>query len=523
MKTSTLTISMLLTLVGCTALGPKYEERTVDTVLNDAAVLKSDAQQNDELPGVRAVEASLDDTWWTRFEDPALTKLVAMACAHNRNLEIARANLAAARAAWEYNKGALWPTVDLGGGVSRQHTSRNGASGHRAFTDYNLGVGARWELDFFGREQFLIDAAHAEAEASAADFRAMWVSVSATLANYYLELRTLQGRLMVAEDNLRLQQSNYDLQVNRNKSGLTNDLIKNQAEYDLRNTAATIPSLKAQIVATENAIAILCGATPGTLPAELLNPPRAMSEETQEDENEELHAAGLRPTGIPQGLALDLTEGIPADAIRRRPDVVAAERRLKATVDILGSAEAERYPTVYISGNIGLDSLHISDFLDADSKVYDFGPGVTLPIFRGGQIIANIKIKNEQQKAALSNYENTVLMALGDIRTALSGYTQEQERLRQLRLGVQAAQAAYEIASNKYNAGLGDFFDVLDAQRQLFALDEARVISEGAIAMNQVSLYRSLCGGWIGYTDTSDSTQPVVAEPLLKSMDDEND
>ncbi len=511
MKTSTLAISMLLTLAGCTALGPKYEERTVDAVLNDAAVVKAD-EQTQEAPA--EAKSTFTDDWWTRFNDPALTKLVAMACAHNRNLDVARANLAAARAAWEYSKGALWPTVDLNGGVTRQHTSRNGASGHRSFTDYNLGVGARWELDFFGREQFLADAAQAEAEATEADYRAMWVSLSANLANYYLELRTLQGRLMVAEDNLRLQQSNYDLQVDRNKSGLTNDLIKNQAEYDLRSTAAAIPSLKAQIVAAENAIAILCGATPGSLPEELLAPVKI--ETVAQDD---LTAAGLRPTGIPQGTSLDMATGIPADAIRRRPDVIAAERRLKATVDTLGSAEAERYPTVYISGDLGLDAIHISDFFDTDSKFYNFGPGVTLPIFRGGQIVANIKIKTEQQKAALANYENTVLTALGDIRTALSGYEQEQERLRQLRLGVQAARAAYEIASNKYNAGLGDFFDVLDAQRQLFALDEARVISEGAIAMNQVSLYRALCGGWLSYTPTGDATQPIVGEPLLKSFD----
>ncbi len=521
MKPSLLTLSMLLVLTGCTALGPEYKPTSVAEVLDKSASVKA-AQ-----PVVTGAEAIKADSWWNNFQDPALTQLLAMAYTHNRTLTVARANLAAARYAWDYNKGALWPTVDLNGGITRQENSRTVTPGANAFTNYQLGVGARWELDFFGREQFLADAARAEAEATEADFRAMWVSVSANLANYYLELRTLQGRLMVAEDNLRLQQSNYDLQIDRAKSGLTNDLIKNQAEYDLRSTAAAIPSLKSQIVAAENAIAILCGTTPGTLPEALLHPIRHENPEqakaAQQDACEDCRVAGLRPTGIPQGTSLNLKEGIPADSLRRRPDVIAAERRLKSSVDVIGSAEAERYPTIYIAGDLGLNSLDAGDFFKSESKYYSFGPGITVPIFHGGQIKTNIKIKNEQQKAALANYENVVLSALGDIRTALSGYEYEQERLRQLRLGVQAAQAAYEIASNKYNAGLGDFFDVLDAQRQLFALDEARVISEGTIAKNQVSLYRALCGGWVMSDPATGKDTPVVAEPLLQSMEAEED
>ncbi len=517
MKSSTLTLSLLLILTGCTVTGPRYEERSVETVLQEASA--SQTHQDDELPGVTSKGFLQADTWWTKYNDPALTQLLTMAYDHNRTLSVARANLAAARAAWEYSEGALWPTVDLGGDVTRNRSSEHSLSGRKRYTDYNLGVGARWEADFFGREQYLADAAQAEAEATEADLRAMWVSVSANVASYYLELRTLQGRLMVAQDNLRLQQANYDLQADRNAHGLTNDLIINQAEYDLRNTAATIPSLKAQIAAAQNSIAILCGVTPGTLDAELLAPVAEvnMTPPARPDAAEDVlrQVVALRPTGIPQAEALHLEDGIPADAIRRRPDVMAAERRLKASVDTLGSAEAERYPTVYISGNIGLDSVHLSDFFDWDSHFYNFGPGFTLPIFRGGQIEANIQIKTEQQKAALASYEHTVLSALGDIRSSLAGYIQEQERLRQLRLGVQAAQTAYEIALNTYHAGIGNFFDVLDAQRQLFALDEARVISEGVIAQNQVNLYRSLCGGWFHYDAKTNAALPLVDEPLL--------
>lgn len=530
MKSSLLALSALLTLCGCTALGPQYTERPAADILDEAAVAQTEAQDN--LPRLNtrdALPAPELTTWWNRFEDPALNRLLAKAYAVNRTMAAARANLAAARAAYEYQRGGLWPTVNAGGDLTRTRTSENGLSGaspDRRYTDYNLAVSARWEIDFFGRVQHLSDAAAAEAQASEADLKTLWVSVSGSLATYYLELRTLQGRLMVAEDNLKLQQANYDLLANRNRAGITNDLQKNQAEYDLRNTAAAIPSLKAQIVAAENAIALLCGVTPGTLPPELLAQPAlsvdpaapTAGEVPQGTQNDNAKAAGLRPTGIPRAKRINLDAGIPADAIRRRPDVYAAERRLKAATSTLGAAEAEHYPIVYISGSFGLDSLTLGDLFDWDSRFYNFGPGITLPIFRGGQIVANVKIKTEQQKAALANYEQTVLSALADVRTALAGVTQEYERLTQLRLGVQAAQAAYEIAANKYNAGLGDFFDVLDAQRQLQTLDEARVISEGAISRQQVALYKALCGGWEG-----DDTLPASAlfgplatdEPLI--------
>lgn len=522
MKASTLTLCALITLSGCNVIDPQYRERSVADVLADSSV--ADDTRPDALPAATAAPAPRLDAWWGRFGDDALTRLLAKAYAANRSLVAARANLAAAQAAWRYERGALWPSADFDGSLDRQRTSENGLSGKRRYTDYRLSGTASWELDFFGRVQYLANAAEAQAQASEADLKAMWVAVSAELATAYLELRTLQGRLMVAEDNLRIQQDNYDLLADRERGGITSALQKYQAEYDLRNTAASIPSLKAQIVSAENAIAILCGVTPGTLPAEVVAPPY-----TDAPAENAAKPRGLRPSGIPQAEAIPLDGGIPANAIRNRPDVIAAERRFKAASDTLGSAKAERYPSIFISGSIGLDSLKLGDLIDWDSHFYGFGPGISLPIFRGGQIVANIAIKTEQQRAALADYERTVLTALGDIRTALSGYAQELERLSQLRLGVQAAQTAYEIAYNAYTGGTGDFFDVLDAQRQLQALDESRVISEGVIAQDQVALYKALCGGWEGsetldtpellFGDSKGQLQEPLLAPLAKDVE----
>jgi outer membrane protein TolC len=522
-KSSLLTLGVILLLAGCSSTNEPCRERSVTEVLSVATVAKD--TRPEALPVVTTVPDVRVDDWWTRFGDDTLTRLIEKAHDANHTLAAARANLAAAQAMWEYQRGGLFPQVDAGGDLTRSRTSDNGLSGRNRYTNYNLAATARWELDLFGRQRHLMNAAEAQAEATEAELKAMWVSVSAAVANAYLELRTLQGRLMVAEDNLKLQQANYDLQADRTAGGLTNELVKNQAEYDLRSTSATIPSIKAQIVAIENSLAILCGVTPGTLPTEIFaSTTQTMDVGTASEQDDgAVRPAGLRPTGIPQPELIPLDMGFSASALRRRPDVIAAERILKATVEEVDAAKAERYPDIYITAALGLESIHIGDLMDWESHFYRFGPGVTLPIFRGGQITANIKMKTEAQRAAFAQYEETVLLALSDIRSAYSVYVNEQERLEQLRLGVQAAQAAYEIASNKYNAGLGDFFDVLDAQRKLFLLDEARVVSEGAIAASQVALYKSLCGGWEGEASVGVANQLFGnysdADPLLKTIE----
>ncbi|MBO7182126.1 MAG: TolC family protein, partial [Kiritimatiellae bacterium] len=300
MKSALLTLSAILLVAGCASPGGSYTEPAVMDVLTNSSVA-SDTRP-DALPVVTPAPDIRVDAWWMRFGDETLTRLISKAYATNRTLTAARANLRAARAAWEYQKGVLLPTVDVDGDIMRNRSSENGLSGRRRYTNYNLAATARWELDLFGRQRHLIDAAEAEAEATEADLKAMWVAISSEVARTYLELRTLQGRLMVAEDNLKLQQDNFELQADRTAGGLTNELVKNQAEYDLRSTAATIPSIKAQIVAAENMLAILCGVTPGTLPTNLVmhyEKPAEDQEATTED-GEGVRPVGLRPTGIPQ-------------------------------------------------------------------------------------------------------------------------------------------------------------------------------------------------------------------------------
>ncbi len=486
-NTPSILLCSLLALAGCTSLGPEYQERDVADILKDAT-------HEGELTLDTVDETPQMDAWWQRFNDPALNHLLEMAYAQNRSLEASRATLQAARAAYKYQEGTLWPSIDLGADVMRNRSSDNSLSGRNRYTNYSIAGDATWEIDVFGYNQYAINAAAAQAEASMADLRSAWVSVSAEITRLYLELRTLQARLTVARNNRNVQQATYDLIKDRYDAGLGDALALYQAEYNYQTTRAAIPALTAGIENCENVLAILCGTTPGTLPEAIVKAPELQGIAPKEKGKEE-HVI-LLPTGIPQPEALDLSKGIPADLIRRRPDVVAAERRLKAATELLGNAEMARYPRFYISGSLGLDSLHISDVLDWDSHFYRFGPGITLPLFRGGQICANIEIKSEEQRAALAIYEETVLNALGEVQNALADYANEQKRLDALRLAVIAATNAYEVADDKWQKGLTDFNNVLDAQRSMLSLDESRVVSEGSMAAAQVRLFKSLCGGW---------------------------
>lgn len=528
MSTRILSLTLFLSLLaGCAAIDATYQERPVMDVLKESAVAQKDPA-SDALPQfLEEGELTNIDIWWTRFNDDALTRLIAKSFRANRTLQITRANLRAAREAWKYQRGTLLPSVDGSGAIMRNRTSENGRGGRASFTDYTIGADATWELDFFGHNEFLVNAAEAEAEAAEADLKTAWITLSAEVAMRYIELRTLQGRLMIAEDTFAVQQSNVRLLTDRSKGGLSTELERIQAEYDLQSTAATIPSLKAQIARVEDVLAILCGITPGTLPKEIVTPVSRKMASTQIDDNATPKATSLRETDIPRPERLPLETGIPASALRQRPDVIAAERLLKSATDRYGAAQAERYPRVFLSGSLGLNSLKASDLVDWDSHLYNFGPGISVPIFKGGQINANINIKEEQQKAALANYEEIVLSAVADIRTALTGYAYEEERLSHLRKGASDAATAYEIAYNGYTGGKLRFFEVLDAQRRLFSLDESRVISEGAMAQAQVQLYKALCGGWSLEQSAEDAEIEAyffgntdVVEPLLTNLVD---
>lgn len=417
--------------------------------------------------------------WWNSLGDETLTELVYMALSQNRDMEAARSKVNEARAALGISKASLLPWLDNIDSWSHSDSSRNtGQGGSSNF--YRLGIDASWEIDVFGGQRQNIRASEADLASTHASLHAVWVSLASEVALNYLNLCTLHERLNIASENLKLQTDTLNLLQSRYDSGLTDALALSQAQYTVEQTKASIPPLKASIESTMNSLAILVGEVPGSL-SEMLGQPKPI------------------PKPDPMNLV-----GIPAEALRRRPDIRASEMQLIAQTARKKNAESDLYPKFHLIGSIGIESLSTGSLFSSDSYGFSIGPRITWPIFHGGAIRKNIQVQSAREEQLLSGYEQTVLRAVAEVRDALVADTQERARNESLGKGVEAARAAVEVAEDKYGNGLSDFNNVIIAQQALLSLQDQYVISEGSMTSNIVALFKALGGGW----------EPLVREDL---------
>lgn len=415
--------------------------------------------------------------WWESLNDEILTQLVELSLQSNRDLASARSKVTEARAALGINKAALLPWLDNTDYWYNTRTPvKTGGTG-KGIDIYRLGIDASWEIDIFGGKRESIKAGTASLQAEYASLHASWVSLSAEVALNYLTLRTLQERLMIAERNLLLQQETLEMLQSRVDAGLSDHLALNQSKYTLEQTKAEIPPIKNSVEEVKNMLAVLTGSVPGSL-SEML------------DE--------VKP--IPM-LDLEMMTGIPANSIRQRPDIFAAERKLAAQIARKKSARADLWPKFYLLGSIGTEALDTGSLFEGPGKAYSFGPKIVWPIFHGGAIRNNIKVQTARQEQYLAAYEQTVLNAVSEVRNALTAGIEERKRNEALRRGIEAAQTALDVANDKYMNGLTDFNNVINAQRALLTLSEANAISDGQITSNSVRLFKALGGGWAPFSE----------------------
>lgn len=411
-------------------------------------------------------------SWWDSLGDETLTQLIATALENNRSLSTARSKVTEARASLGISKAAVLPWLDSTNYWSAGRTPVEiGGSGSKVDV-YKLGIDASWEIDIFGGKHQTIKAGAADLEAQYAELNSVWVSLSAEIASDYVSLRTLQQRLAIARNNLALQKETYALVESRYKAGLTDTLALNQSKYVLEQTDASIPPLEASIEQVKNGLAILTGLVPGAL--------EDMLGET-------------RP--IPQ-INAGVIIGIPANALRQRPDIRAAERQLVAQIARKKAAKADLWPKFYLVGSIGTEALNTGSLFEGPNKLYSLGPQITFPIFHWGAIKNNIKVQTSKQEQALNNYEQTVLTAVGEVRNAVTAVLKERMRRESLARGTDAAKAALAVASDKYKSGLVDFNNVIAAQQSLLSLSEQYAVSEGQITTDGIQLFKALGGGW---------------------------
>jgi NodT family efflux transporter outer membrane factor (OMF) lipoprotein len=362
-------VLVIFVLSACAAVGPDYLPPQISTPDQWHAGLKEGLTQG-------SVNSQVTASWWTTLNDPTLTRLIQRAVKGNLDLKEARSRVREARARRGISAAQRFPAIEATGSASSSRSSEDTGSGERREL-YAAGFDATWELDVFGGVRRSVEAAQADLEASREDYRDVMVSLLAEVALNYVDVCTFQTRLDVAEKNLETQAETYELTVFRYKAGLSSALDMEQAKYNLENTRSQIPTLRISREEAMNRLAVLLGTHPGTLYADL---------------------CVKKTIPVP---SLKIAVGVPADVLRRRPDIRRAERELAAQTARVGVATADLYPKFSLVGSIGLEALSLGDLFSADNRTDRVGPGVSWNIFDAGAIRKNIEVQNALQEQAL--------------------------------------------------------------------------------------------------------------------------
>jgi NodT family efflux transporter outer membrane factor (OMF) lipoprotein len=471
MERSYLPLAVLLALTGC-AVGPDY--RPPPTVTPDEwhALSAGTAAAPTADPAVLA-------DWWKTLQDPILDQLIEQALARNKTAKQAYASVVEARARRGIAAADFWPTLGASAGGNRTNSEARVSDpdvGLSGGTDeiYDAGLDSGWELDLFGGQRRAFEAASAQLGASEAELRDVLVTLLGDVALSYVDMRTAQSRLSFAEKNIEAQRGVLDIVGWRAAAGLATSLDVERAQSNYQQTRASIPSLQSSLVQAMNRLAVLTGDPPGSLEATL---------------------AERKPIPV---APLEIAAGVPADVLRRRPDIRSAERRLAAQTAQVGVATAALYPSLSLGGSITLQALSAGDVADG-FRTDRLGLSLNVPLFRGGALRQNVNAQNALVTQALAAYEATVLAAYEEVENALAASSNEDARHQALQLGVESARRASQLALTQYNSGLVDFQTVLDSDRQLLVLEDSLAVSDGEMTANLIRLYKALGGGWSAF------------------------
>jgi NodT family efflux transporter outer membrane factor (OMF) lipoprotein len=477
----------LLLLGGCT-LGPNF---TAPGWSGPGSWFKREPR----APISQTVEAPIDPNWWTLFNDPTLTALAQRVANENLDVAIAALRIEESRAEYDSAASAGIPNINANASYARQKASNvgtfanapnplgaNGALGSNpgalgsrklsAFDVFQVGFDASWELDLWGKLRRSVESAGATAQASEEARRGILLTNLAEVARDYITLRGVQTQLRIARDNVRIGQDSLKLTQQRAEGGMTTTLDVANAQAQLSTTLAQIPSLEQQEAQLINAVSLLLGMPPNGLRAQLQTP----------------RAVPPVPPRVPIGL--------PSELARRRPDVREAEAQLHAATANIGVARAAFYPSVTLSGSLGLQATQLVPLFGLNARQFAAGPSVSVPIFENGHLKATLHLTEARQKEAALSYQQIVLRALHEVDNALTAYRSEQARREQLTDAVTQSRRALDLAKQRYAQGVTDFLTVLDAQRTLLGNELQLADSTTAVSNNLVALYKALGGGW---------------------------
>lgn len=460
-----------LAITGCTMVGPDF---TTPPAPVESAWIEADHPQVNRQ--------SFDPTWWKALNDPTLNRLINLAYGQNLSLHAAAVRVLEARARLGAAIGNLYPQQQqLQGGLTSVDKSRRNAQLNRfnnnSFWLGQAGISADWEIDFWGKIRRAIESSEAGLTASVADYDNVLVTLLADVASTYVSIRTFEARLRVVRANVEIQKSSLAIAQARFREGQSSQRDVEQAKSELAETQAQAPQLEIGLQQARNALSVLLGLPPAAL-GDLLDPRGP----------------------IPQA-PLKVAVGIPAELLRRRPDVRAAEQHAAAESAKIGMTKAELYPAFSLSGTFGFLSsagggFDVSDLTQWSSRSLSFGPAFRWNIFNYGQITNQVRAQDAVFQQAVLGYQQQVLQAQREVEDALVAFLRAQEAVDSLTRAVAAARRSVELATIQYREGQTDYTTVLTAQQALLRQQDQLAVARGDVPQGLIAMYRALGGGW---------------------------
>jgi len=453
---------LVLTVCGC-MVGPNYIPPQTPSPPEWSGIDKTLVKE----PPVASVSGPDLTQWWRQLNDPILTTLVEEAVKSNLDLKNAVARLRQARAARGIASGALWPSINSSGGY--QWGQKAGVSGEQNL--FQAGLDSVWELDFFGGKRRAIESADASIEAAIEAMRAVQVSLVAEVALNYIQLRSYQQEILIAQSNLKAQQRTAEITHKRYDVGFASALDVANADSIVAVTDAQIPVYEIAERQSIYALSVLLALPP----ADLLKK--------------------LAPRGNLPGVPTEVPSGLPSDLLRRRPDIRESEAQLHAATAQIGAAIADYFPAFSLTGAVNWNSNLLQNWWSGSSRSFGIGPSVNWQIFQGGAIESNVHVQESLRDQAFIAYQKTVLAAFQDVENALIAFNKEQQHRKALDSAVVANRKAVDLSLQLYSEGQTDFLNVATAQRSLYVTEDALVQSCRNVATDFIALYKALGGG----------------------------
>jgi multidrug efflux system outer membrane protein len=485
-KHSLIAVAVALLAAGCT-LAPHYQRPAAPVTATFPTGGVYDRQPGTSGTHSANGQAAADIGWRDFFVDPRLQQLIEIALKNNRDLRVSVLNMQASAAQYRIVRAGLFPTLDAAASESRQRTPRDLLVSPIAPTisgTYSVGLNASWEIDFFGRVQSLKDQALAQYLGTAQARKSAEIALVSQVANQYLTVLELDDLLKVTQNTLITAQESYRITKLQFDNGTGSELDLRQAETVVETASANHQSQMRLRAQAENALVLLIGEP---LPADL--------------------APGLPLSD--QSLLTDIPAGLPSDLLTRRPDIMEAEENLLAANANIGAARAAFFPKVTLTGSAGTLSPTLGGLFKPGSAAWSFAPSITLPIFEGGQNIANLNLANIEKNVQIATYEKAIQTAFREVADGLAARGTYDEQIAALERDTAAEQRRLDLSTLRYKNGVDSYLSVLTAQTDLYIAQQALVSARMERLQNLVTLYQALGGGWIEHN--GDQPRPADA------------